>query len=54
MVKLALDSMDKIYYKALKHTHTGNAKLSLRQILDHLVNTYAAIDQFTWRRTNKR
>ena len=26
LVKLALDSMAKIYYKALKHTHTGYAK----------------------------
>ena len=45
-VKLALDSMAEIYYKALKHTHTGYAKVTLRQLLDHLVTTYAAINQF--------
>ena len=45
-VKLALDSMDEIYYKALKHEHTGYARVSLRALLDHLVTTYAAIDQF--------
>ena len=45
-VKLALDSMAEIYYKALKHTHTGYAKVTLRQLLDHLVTTYAAIDKF--------
>ena len=44
-VKLVLDSMDEIYYKALKHKHTGYAKVTLRQLLDHLVTTYAAIDQ---------
>ena len=43
-VKLALDSMAEIYYKALKHTHTGYAKVTLRQLLDHLVTTYATID----------
>ena len=46
MVKLALDSMAKIYYKALKHTHAGYANVTLRQILDHLVTAYSAIDQF--------
>ena len=45
-VKLTLDSMAKLYYKALKHTHTGYANVNLRQLLDHLVTTYAAIDQF--------
>ena len=45
-VKLALDSMDEICYKALKHTHTGYAKVTLRQLLYHLVTTYAAINQF--------
>ena len=45
-VKLVLDSMVEIYYKALKNTHTGYAKLTLQQLLDHLVTTYAAIDQF--------
>ena len=38
--------MAKIYYMALKHTHTGYTKVYLRQLLDHLVTTYAAIDQF--------
>ena len=45
-VKLALDLMAKIYYKALKHTHTGYAKVTMQQLLDQLVTTYAAIDQF--------
>ena len=38
--------MAEIYYKALKHTHTGYANVILRQLLDQLVTTYAAIDQF--------
>ena len=46
MVKLALDSMAEIYYKAFKHTHTSYANVTLRQLLDQLVTTYAAIDQF--------
>ena len=45
LVKLALESMAEIYYKALNHTHTGYAKVTLRQLLDHLITTYAAIDQ---------
>ena len=28
LVKLALDSMSEIYYKALKHKHTGYAKVA--------------------------
>ena len=38
--------MAEIYYKALKHTHTGYTNVTLRQHLDHLITTYAAIDQF--------
>ena len=45
-LKLMLDSMAKLYYKTLKHVHTGYVNVTLRQILDHLVTTYAAIDQF--------
>ena len=45
-VKLALDLMAEIYYKALKHTHTEYAKVTLRQLLDHLVTIYSDIDQF--------
>ena len=45
-VKLALDSMSELYYKALKNAHTGYAGVTLRQLLDDLVTTYAAIDQF--------
>ena len=45
-MKLTLDLMAEIYYKALKHTHTGYAKVTLRKLLGHLVTTYAAIDQF--------
>ena len=45
-VKLALDSMSELYYKAFKNAYTGYAGVTLRQLLDHLVTTYAAIDQF--------
>ena len=45
-VKIALDSMSELYYKALKNAYTRYAGVTLRQLLDHLVNTYAAIDQF--------
>ena len=45
-VKLMLDTMDEIYYQALKHEYTGYAKVTLRDLLDHLFDTYAAIDQF--------
>ena len=45
-VKLALNSMSELYYKALKNAYTGYAGVTLRQLLDHLVTTYAAIDQF--------
>ena len=45
-VKLALDSMSELYYKALKNAYTVYAGVTLRQLLDHLVTTYAAIDQF--------
>ena len=38
--------MAELYYKTLKHAHTGYANVTLRQLLDHLVTTYAAIDQF--------
>ena len=38
--------MSELYYKILKNTHTGYANVTLRQLLDHLVTTYAAIDQF--------
>ena len=46
LVNLALDSMAEIYYKDLKHIHTGYAKVTFWQLLNHLVTTYAAIDQF--------
>ena len=45
-VKLVLDSMAELYYKTLKHAHTGYTNVTLWQLLDHLVTTYAAIDQF--------
>ena len=45
-MKLALDSMSELYYKTLKNAYTGNTGVTLRQLLDHLVTTYAAIDQF--------
>ena len=41
-----MDSMAEIYYKDLKHIHTGYAKVTFWQLLNHLVTTYAAIDQF--------
>ena len=45
-VKLAIDSMAELYYKTLKHARTGYANVTLRQLLDHLVTIYTAIDQF--------
>ena len=45
-VKLALDSMSELYYKSLKNAYTDYAGVTLRQLLDHLVTTYATIDQF--------
>ena len=45
-IKLALDSMAKIYYKALKHKRTGYVRVALWQLLDHLVTTYTTINQF--------
>ena len=53
-VKLALDSMVALYYKALKHTHTGYANVTLRQLLEHLVTTYAAIDQFDLEKNHEK
>ena len=38
--------MAQIYHKAFKHAHTGYAKVTLWQLLHHLVTTYSAIDQF--------
>ena len=38
--------MSELYYKTLKNAHTGYAGVTLRQLLDHLVITYATIDQF--------
>ena len=52
LVKLALDSMAKIYYKALKHTHTGYANVTLRNLLDHLVTTCAVIFSWLFSRSN--
>ena len=54
MVKLSLDSMAKIYYKAIKHTHTGYMNVTLRQLLDHLVTSYAAIDQFDMEKNQEK
>ena len=45
-VKLTLDSMSELYDKTLKNGHTGYSNVTLRQLLDHLVTTYAAINQF--------
>ena len=53
-VKLALDSMAELYYKTLKHARTGYANVTLRQLLDHLVTTYAAIDQFNLKRIRRK
>ena len=52
-VKLALDSMSELYYNAFKNTYTGYASVTLRQILDHLVTTYAAIYQFDLEKSGK-
>ena len=53
-MKLALDSMADIYYKALKYTLTVYAKVALRQLLDHLVTTYAFIDQFDLEKNHEK
>ena len=45
-VKLPIDSMSELYYKFLQNAYTGYAGVTLWQLLDHLVTTYAAIDQF--------
>jgi len=45
-VKITIDAVEKIYYQSLKHPHMGYAQVTLRQILDHLVKTYANIDPF--------
>ena len=45
-VKLALDSLSELYYKAFKNAYKGYDGVTLRQLLDHLVTTYTAIDQF--------
>ena len=45
-VKLALESMNEIYYKSLKNEYTGYTKVTLCTLLDHLFDTYANIDQF--------
>ena len=45
-MKLALDSMSEIYYKTLKNAYTGYTGVTLRQLLDILVTTYTAINQF--------
>ena len=38
--------MSELYYKSLKNAYTGYAGVTLRQLLDHLVTTYATIDKF--------
>ena len=38
--------MSELYYKALKNAYTGYDGVTLRQLLDHLVTTYAEIEQF--------
>ena len=45
-VKLVLDLMSELYNKTLKNACTGYAGVTLRKLLDHLVTTYAVIDQF--------
>ena len=52
--KLALDSMADLYYKTLKNVHTGYANVTLRQLLDHLVTTYAATNQFDLQNNKKK
>ena len=53
-VKLALDSMSELYYKTLNNAHTGYASVTLRQLLDHLVTTYAAIDHFDLKKNQEK
>ena len=38
--------MSELYHKTSKNAHTGYANVNLWQLLDHMVTTYAAIDQF--------
>ena len=52
-VKLALKSMSELYHKALKNAYTGYAGVTLRKLLDHLVTTYAAIDQLELEKIRK-
>ena len=52
-MKLALDSMSELYYKSLKNAYTGYAGVTLRQLLYHLVTTYATIDQFDLEKNRK-
>ena len=53
-VKLTLGSMSELYYKTFKNAYTGYAGVTLRQLLDHLVTTYARIDQFDLERNQEK
>ena len=45
--------MSELYYKALNNAYTVYAGVTLRQLLDHLVTTYAAIDQFDFEKNQE-
>ena len=53
-VKIALDSMAELYYKTLKNAHTGYANVTLLQLLDHLITSYGAIDQFDLKKNQEK
>ena len=53
-MKLALNSVAELYYKTLKNAHTGYANVTLLQLLDHLVTTYGAIDQFDLKKNQEK
>ena len=46
--------MAELYYKTLKHARTGYANVTLRQLLDQLFTTYAAIDQFNLEKNQEK
>ena len=46
--------MSELYYKKLKNAHTEYRNVALGQLLDHLVTTYAGIDQFDLEKNQKK
>ena len=46
--------MSELYYKTLKNAYTVYVGVTLRQLLDNLVTTYTAIDQFDLEKNQKK